>query len=567
MKKSIILLAVAGLFALSSCSDEKGGVTEPDFNSDGKSYIKINIAPAKTTGTRAEEEGTDNGNIDEYEKNINNLRFYFFKEGRPVPVNATGFNWVEHTPGEISDDNPANQNIDRTLSAIAILQLPKDSEKPDQMVTIANPESFEELNDNKSYSLEELSGLAADLSGTSNGLVMTTSVYLDNKDIINYTELHPDDFKSTMEEAMDESSPVKVYLDRALAKVQVIVNFKPQDDDTNSLIEFTDEETGEDKIGYLIGEYGIYNGETTENKSIYVVFLGWNATQTAKESFLVKNIENSWTDTSVFPNWNDVNNFRSYWAKNPGNMDFGYLSLFEGTSQKLEEGVTVYVQENAPGTGEDKVNKPTRVFVGAKFVDQDGKDLQVAELANQKMTADNLGPSYLSMYLAKNGKEKLYKIVGEEISEVVGSEIGFKTATAVSEITPEYGAYYVYPCVDTVTKDNEAIQYSWDEEGETLISDINSELKSLGHAKYWKYGYYYFDIIHYDARDNETIIPGVIRNHFYKCEISGVKGWGTPVLDPEETIYPERPETDDFVISAQINVLSWKEYNHEYELE
>lgn len=575
MKKPKFLLAAFGLLALSACSDNDGGMNVPVDGSDGNNYIKIRIASAQTSGTRAD--GFVSGTEDE--KNIKNLRFYFFDDnGNPVSVTVDGLNWVEHAPTNPQDN--ADSNIDKTFSAIAILKIAKDTKKPTKMVTIANPESITNNGkglDGNSHSLSELAKITDNLSGTNNGFIMSTSVYKTGSDgssaHINYTTLTDDNYYSTESEAQSGDKFVKVYLDRALAKVQLSLKLEqPSGANTASPTVEAQDKSG---TGYWIGDYDIYDGTIVTSKPIYAVFLGWNLTQTAKKSYLVKNHDNNWLTSDPFANWNDASNFRSYWAKNPEGLEFNYTNFSNdssasnqdtqnGVANPLDGNTVVYVQENAPGTADDKVSKPTQVFVGVKFIDEDGKNIEIAELANQKMLAANLRTAYLSMYCT-NGR-KLYRrekgdIGNQTISAVDESCINILTATELNDSSSD--AYYVYAQVDETKYD-----YSWDQTNWANISDINTELKNIGHAKIWNFGYYFFDIIHQAATlSSENDIPGVIRNHFYKCEITAVKGLGTPVYKPGEVIIPERPEFDDFVISAEINVLSWKENNHGYELE
>lgn len=83
-------------------------------------------------------------------------------------------------------------------------------------------------------------------------------------------------------------------------------------------------------------------------------------------------------------------------------------------------------------------------------------------------------------------------------------------------------------------------------------------MKALGSAKVWKdgYTYYYFDINHFGDK------IGVVRNHIYDADIQTLAGLGTPVYNPDEIIYPEKPvDTDDSFIAARINILSWRVVN------
>lgn len=69
--------------------------------------------------------------------------------------------------------------------------------------------------------------------------------------------------------------------------------------------------------------------------------------------------------------------------------------------------------------------------------------------------------------------------------------------------------------------------------------------------------YYFANIPHIDNKF------GVVRNHFYKLEVTKISGLGTPVADEEEIIIPKHPEDDNSVMSIKVNVLPWHEVNED----
>ena len=94
---------------------------------------------------------------------------------------------------------------------------------------------------------------------------------------------------------------------------------------------------------------------------------------------------------------------------------------------------------------------------------------------------------------------------------------------------------------------------------------INGKLADktvVDRALVWKNGmtYYYYVIKHLGNQE------GVVRNHIYDTTVTKIAGLGTPVYDPEEVIYPEKPDENDHYIAAQINILSWRLVKNNYEL-
>lgn len=89
----------------------------------------------------------------------------------------------------------------------------------------------------------------------------------------------------------------------------------------------------------------------------------------------------------------------------------------------------------------------------------------------------------------------------------------------------------------------------------------------MDRALVWNSGmtYYYYEIIHNGVGDNAT--KGVVRNHIYDTKVTKIAGLGTPVYDPDMSIYPEKPDPNDHYIAAQINILSWRIVKNDYVLE
>lgn len=89
-------------------------------------------------------------------------------------------------------------------------------------------------------------------------------------------------------------------------------------------------------------------------------------------------------------------------------------------------------------------------------------------------------------------------------------------------------------------------------------NELKAELAGIQPALIWnKGGYYYLTIKHLGAA-GKTAEYGLVRNHVYTVEVSGIEGLGTPVYDPDEIIIPEQVEHVTSNIAARINVLSWK---------
>ena len=59
---------------------------------------------------------------------------------------------------------------------------------------------------------------------------------------------------------------------------------------------------------------------------------------------------------------------------------------------------------------------------------------------------------------------------------------------------------------------------------------------------------------------------GVVRNHFYKITLNGIKGFGTPVYNPDKVIDPTVPSYDNTFLAARVQVLQWRIVNQNVSL-
>ena len=83
------------------------------------------------------------------------------------------------------------------------------------------------------------------------------------------------------------------------------------------------------------------------------------------------------------------------------------------------------------------------------------------------------------------------------------------------------------------------------------IEAAKAEIRKGGKA------YYYVPIKHL-GNTGEVAEYGIVRNHFYKITLTGIKGFGTPVYNPELVIDPTVPTYDNTYLAARIKVLQWR---------
>lgn len=586
--RTLFLSMVAGL-AFVGCSSEEdiapgnnGELSEPQF-------LTVNLVTNPTNGTRATRAGGDQhtGNPSgaiyeeglEAENKVTKVRFYFFDaDGNAAKVKRNGSGWVNYLEWEnnVTEEEDNNMpNVEKILTAQLIIETPKEDKLPDKIVAIINPIT---VDPNPERSLASLIGVTHDAktATTSGNFLMSNSTYA--KDNVKQMAVSAvGKIKETPGEALND--PVDIYVERAVAKVRLNSTLTPLSDTDNIFKTSTEDKTQEVTVG-------------DTKKEIYVKFLGWNATAVSNKSRLVKEINPNWSSTlfgaSATP-WNWAEYCRCFWAINAESIVYEYGAFvpngesgqiednkFQAQAKKKFDGTDwVYVNENASPyvsnitTSEgNSASTPTKVIISAQLVDKDGNALEFAEYGSTRTTIDGLKEIFANncgLY-----KKVLVEGVGTKFERIAPEELTVKTATEVGETSDKDGK----PDSAKPGRYKSYVQLATDEDGKWYASntedaqpltaqEANDQLKGLGSAKIWKEGhtYYYFDIKHFGDK------TGVVRNHIYDATITKLAGLGTPVYNPDEIIYPEKPEEDnDSFIAARINILSWRVVKNDVEL-
>ena len=587
--RTLFLSMVAGL-AFVGCSSEEDIVPGNNGGELGEpQFLTVNLVTNPTNGNRGtraagDQHTGDPNNNSTYEEGLDaenkvtKVRFYFFKaDGSAAAVKKLGTEMVNYLEWEnVTEEEDNNKPyVEKILTAQLVIESPKGDETPDRIVAIINPMTE---NPNPERSLASLTAVTHDAKTATTGgnFLMSNSTYA--KDGIKQMAVSvTDKIKKTSGEALND--PVEIYVERAVAKVRLNSSLTPLDGTTNIFQTSTDEK----------------KQEVTENdvtKEIYVKLLGWNTTAVSNKSRLVKEINPGWSTTlfgTASTPWNWAEYCRCFWAINANSVGYEYGAFVPDTESKQIDGNKfqaqaktkfdgkdwVYVNENASPYASDittsegnSASTPTKVIISAQLVDKDGNALEFAEYGSTRTTIDGLKKLFANncgLYkktTVEGGGTKFVKITPEELK--------VKTATATGETStadgkPNISAPGRYKSYVQLATDEDGVWYASNAENAIAITaaTANEQLKKLGSAKVWKngYTYYYFDINHFGDK------TGVVRNHIYDATITKLAGLGTPVYDPDEIIYPEKPEEDnDSFIAARINILSWRVVNSNVEL-
>ncbi len=543
MKVKNLLMAVAVGLALVGCNNENANRPGEPGEYGEPQYLSVSInTTGGLSGMKAGEE-FENGLASE--NAVEKVRLYFFDaDGNATnvkKVDGTEQSYYDYTPdGETT--NTGDNNVEKIIDATIIISTQAGDKAPASIVAVINPPALGEIN-----TLDGLNALVNDYSATDK-FIMSSSVYADGtkkmEEISVIGHLYPT-------ETAAKANPVTIYVERVLAKARLTVGlteYKVIDGETLY------------KAKAKAGGYEQYNG-----KDVYVKFLGWNVTATTSKSRLMKEINPAW---SLGWTWNTDNFHRSFWACNPilALTDYNWgkfdaAQAIKGFNENSSKGANyTYMQENASDSYENGTNPthPTQIIIAAQLVDENGDALTFAEYGGERMDLDGLK----AKFAAASGLWK-DKTDGTGKDQIAASDIILKTATEVGEANQQTpGRYKVYAQVD-VSKN----WYSSNAEDATPVANVNVNLISnLGGAKVWEEGqtYYYFDIQHIGTAAPGNI--GVVRNHIYAANITNLTGLGTPVYNPDEIIYPEKPGDDTF-IAAEIKILSWRLVKQDISLE
>ena len=583
MKRNLLFMSVLASLFLTGCSQDD---IAPDEGANGNgeattSYMAVNLVSSDVTGTRATADGYEDGSG--IENGVKHVRFYFFNGvGAPVNVKtmASGavsyYDWDENITGS---GNP--NDVEKILSTIIVIDTKKGDGLPVRIAAVLNP--TQEILNKGSIGLTELKKISTDFATADltveNKFVMFNSVYVQNGKAYSTTDIKDGNICKSKDDAI--ANPVKIYVERSVAKVSVALGTNVAGAVTpDGKIPLKDKLTGGQDL-------------KVEGRQVYLKLYGWELAAETDKGRLVKKINPSWQGTWWYDN--NVTGHRTFWAINDmsasNQYDKSYTNIStSSTTTAFGETNYLYTNENAQ-TNDDVDNidgqakKKTKVIVAGRLVDENGNNFTIVRhmgrhFADNPDNFNNLKESILTVlenkecfYYYKDGDN--YKQISKEDLEVV-------VPTMIRD--EDSKNCYVYTKLNSTaaartTWYKSAVKNPTDASAyiESNANEINGTLKNLKDENkpedgyiidrplVWKEGmtYYYYEIKHLQGSD-ET---GVVRNHIYKTTITNIAGLGTPVYNPGDVIYPEKPEDNAHYIAAEINILSWRVVRNNYNLE
>lgn len=562
MKRNFLFMSVLASLLVAGCSQDEIAPNEEDVGKGeaNTSYLAVNLVSSDVMGTRAAD-GYEDGS--ELENFVTNVRFYFFTEnGAVANVKLKGTSYVNYydwTPSQ--EDGNKDQSsgtintddIESKLKATIVISTKNGDKLPQKIAAVLNPTGL----DDNSKSLSALKEVTADYAASGliqkGKFVMFNSVYgNENKTAeICAVPITSENLKKTEAEA--KTNPVTIYVERSVAKVEVALGNSVKDAGTGKL-------ALKDKDG---------NDLKVEGEQVYLQLGNWGLTAVTTNGRLVKKINlTGWTSDW----WNGTH--RSFWAMNSSTATNDY-DTYNNIITSMN--VALYTNENAAAyvNASDQTFEieKTKVILKGTLCKSDGTPFTIVRHVGTHF-ADSYSetPSESLPNLKKSILDQLeitgnnyYCKEGNAFKKIAVSDLQIVTPELEEEENSENNCYVYAQLTDAAAARD---WYTSQEETAQPLNNaatvINGSLKTqVDKALVWKSGmtYYYYPIKHLG---NTT---GVVRNHWYKTTVTKIVGLGTPVYNPDEKIYPEKPDPNEHYIAAEINILSWRIVNSDNDLE
>lgn len=593
MKKIMMLssvLATALMMTVVSCSssdDITGG--NGSGNAEGTtSYIAINLNSVGNAPTSRASYDQGSGKYDDgedKENNITKVRFYFYNaDGTSYTLQSAGENGEKPSKNYIDYQvEKGGENHDNTVSGTtsAVLVLNGESNvAPAAMLTVVNPDvntdMLGEAPANRWSTMRtEMKGLK--FNDATNGFMMSNSTYEDGGKDLCTTQLTGKTFSSA---ADAKNSPVDVFVERVNAKVKTTVggaNFeKVTTDVVLDGVNFKDKYKTKDPVGELAT---IQSDGSTKKTSVYAYIDAWGLGDEDGQAMLYKQIDvQNWTDAtlgfSANNPWSVAAYHRCFWGKS---VAFGGTSTNSPVNHPYKDinaefGKALYTLPNTPTSYGSVYADPmksylTKIMVAARlaYTDEAG-NVHSAEICTYK------GQKFL-------GKDNVKKVIARELrtyykkttsgsvdtyKEIEASDIDFS-----SKVTSTSGLklqnYQVV--ADLRSELTELFLKKGGSYESVAVATVKAEMQQAP-VDISNFGrtYYYTPIKHLGAKDSKAEY-GVVRNHSYQVEISSIKGFGTPVYNPDTEIIPVLPSDDLTYLAAKISVLSWRVVSSKVDLD
>ena len=558
-------LACAALMMSACSSDDPNnggstGVNEPQ-------YLSVNIVNVGATPTgRGTDPDYEGGTTEE--NKISKVRFYFFNgDGTPYLIKAPGadgvtgsgtVNWLEATPGYDDTTSDTPSHVEKITNAVLVINGVQ-SAAPSAIVAVVNPETVDPaaLENNGSMRLSQLRENAVGSTfyktdaGKVSDFVMSNSVFVNaGSDVC--ASLVAGHVATSADKA--KANPVDLYVERVAAKVTADVDPNAFEKGDGSKWDATQYGTKT-----AVGKIGAYD--------VYAVIDGWGLADENGKAKVEKSVNTDWTDAilGISP-WTTYDYRRSFWETS--------VEFNAGTNQpvnhkfndfKANMKAELYTLPNTPDNKITNVydNNVTKFLVAATLKYKDEHDTwHLAEICRYNGVMI-LGVDNLKTQVALTFSKYYTSTDGSTYTQLTKDDITFAEPTTSMknyQVTPTLvddpagtKTYYTKSSTGTYTLVSKDVVNA-------AIGADKAEIRTEGKA------YYYVPVRHLGTAGTLGAY-GVVRNHFYKITLNGIKGFGTPVYNPDKVIDPTVPSYDNTFLAARVQVLQWRIVNQNVSLD
>ena len=593
-------LAALSMGVMASCSSEEPAVNGGTTDQVGDRYMAVRISVPSSSGTRAEGDNWSSGTVgDAYEVGTDaenkieakDLRFYFFTDQyEPYMLSATNING-EVTPSNVVtpislsgyiQDGGEQSTIDGVLVLGKAANEGYAGKAPSYVLCAAN------LSDSEFASLanENLDKVSKEIAtmGMVNGEIpkfkMTSATYLIDKtspvdgksqSVVICSTISEDNIKSTPADA--QKAPVDIYLDRQICKVR-----------TTGLTEYTPQIRQNDGTLTNDGKIKIVNDDqSTQEVELKVELTGWQLCSTMTQARMFKEIAKG---IEYFKGWNSPNLHRSHWALTLATA-VGSENNENAIYPLKNESYDIYDESQFKLKNYDSNNKteniaytyPNTYFSGILGSNDYDENVPHPSSVSDRTTG---ATAVVVRGVVKIKNETSSNFEAVDFVKWFGSYYLLDTFKAM--VVRQYNIEYVDKISDgemsALTVDDVKIDGKvTDADNKTSANKwcvrVNDDLDGNGvktwrnysrynNVEFWKKGVtsYYINIKHADKTvdsngntyaDGKSIpLYGLVRNHIYEHDITGVVGLGVPGNDREN---PE-PDKETF-LACLLNVLNW----------
>lgn len=370
------------------------------------------------------------------------------------------------------------------------------------------------------------------------------------------------------------SKPVDIYVERVNAKVNAKIDANYPADKTEKA--WTKNEDGKYQIKVGSIEVTTYEANanatpTTNIYPVYAVVQGWQLADANGKAELCKQINTSWYagELGISP-WTTSDYHRCFWSKSvpftsgaQGGANHPVNPTFKGITQSLSDDFSAEPVYTLPNTPDEVVTNPktsdntlTKLIVAAKLVYKDKNNTYLPAQVCQYRGLTYLGEEAVKKQIV-GGFARYFKKTttgGVDVYKSIdASDIAFKTVPGSSEVKD-------YEVVAKLADDNVEL---WEKNGQEYTKAnnaiVNAALaKEEAQVRSTDGATYYYTPIKHLGDAGKLGEYGIVRNHSYQVTIQNIKGFGTPVYNPDQEIDPMIPSDENTYLAASIKVLSWR---------